>query len=157
VGVPSISVVLRNVETLSRLTHLELSTPIVQGINDDEIPEIAAFIAETDPRVAWHVFRLLPEYKMAEYDRPPIEEVNAALEVAREQLPHIYFSNFVGSHWVSTICPNCHATAIERINMGGCGAKSLEYHVTNGLCDACQHPLPITGSPVEWNSEDVRR
>ena len=157
VGVPSASIVMRNVKALSRLTHLEISTPIVQGINDDEIPEIASFIAATDPQIAWHVFRLLPEYKMAEYERPPIEAVNAALEVAREQLPFIYFSNFVGSHWVSTICPACHTTAIERINMGGCGAKSLEYHVTEGRCDTCQQALPIAGVPVEWNSEEVRR
>ncbi len=152
VGAPAVEVIRRNVEILHDKTHLEISTPIVQGVNDHEIPDIAAFIASVDTRVAWHVFRLLPEYKMADYERPPIAAVNAALEAAREQLPYIYFGNFVGSQWVSTLCPQCGAVVIERINLGGCGAKSLAYHLKDNRCAACGWAIPITGEPMEWNS-----
>jgi predicted RNA-binding Zn-ribbon protein involved in translation (DUF1610 family) len=100
------------------------------------------------------VFRLLPEYKMAGYKRPPIEAVSAALKEARGSLDYIYFDNFVGSQWVSTLCPRCGATAIERINLGGCGAKSLSYGLRDGLCVNCGLPLPIVGDPVPWNSKD---
>jgi pyruvate formate lyase activating enzyme len=155
VGVPSAEIIKRNIETLSRKTHLEISTPIVQELNDDDIPAIADFIASVDPQIPWHVFRLLPEYKMADYERPPIEAVNAALEAAREKLPYIYFGNFVGSQWVSTLCPRCGSVVIERINLGGCGAKSFTYNLANNHCADCGYALPIAGEPVSWNSKEV--
>jgi pyruvate formate lyase activating enzyme len=146
--------VMRTIQIVRRHTHLEVSTPIVQGLNDADIPEIATFLASIDPNVAWHVFRLLPEYKMAAYDRPPVEAVNAALEQARQKLPFIYFGNFVGSRWVSTLCPACGATVIERINLGGCTAKLRTHRLDGTACAACGHPLPIAGGLVDWHSED---
>jgi pyruvate formate lyase activating enzyme len=154
VGVPGPEAVMRAIETMHRYTHLEVSTPIVQGLNDGDIPEIAAFLAAVDPEMAWHVFRLLPEYKMADYDRPPIEAVNAALAQARQKLPFIYFGNFVGSRWVSTLCPACGETAIERVNLGGCGAKLSAHRLDGASCAACSRALPIAGGLVDWHSLD---
>lgn len=53
VGVLSADVVKRNIETLHRKTHLEVSTPIVQGLNDGDIPTIADFIASISPEIPW--------------------------------------------------------------------------------------------------------
>lgn len=155
VGVPSAAIVMRNIERLHGKTHMELSTPIVQGLNDQEIPAMTDFIAGIDSQIPWHVFRLLPEYKMAEYERPSIDEVNAALELSRQHLEYVYFGNFVGSHWVSTLCPQCGTPVIERINMGGCGAKSLTYRLDNGHCTSCDLPIPIVGNPIDWNSKEM--
>jgi pyruvate-formate lyase-activating enzyme len=157
VGVPSAEVAKRNIEILYGKAHLEVSTPIVQGLNDGDIPAIADFIASVSSEIPWHVFRLLPEYKMADYERPPIEAVNTALEAAREKLPYIYFGNFVGSQWVSTICPQCGSVAVERINLGGCGAKPLTYHLAVNRCATCDYALPIAGERVTWNSKDGRQ
>lgn len=153
-GVPNPQVVMRTIATMRRFTHLEVSTPIVQGLNDGDIPAIADFLSSVDPEVAWHVFRLLPEYKMVGYDRPLIDDINHALEKARQKLAFIYFGNFVGSRWVSTLCPACGATAIERINLGGCGAKLSAQHLNGTACAACGRALPITGGPVDWHSRD---
>jgi pyruvate formate lyase activating enzyme len=154
VGVPGPEVVKRTIEIMRRHTHLEVSTPIVQGLNDGDISEIADFLASVDAKMAWHVFRLLPEYKMAGYDRPPIDAVNAVLAQARKKLPFIYFGNFVGSRWVSTLCPTCGETAIERINLGGCGARLVANFLVGTACAACGQTLPITGGLVDWHSED---
>lgn len=154
VGIEHVDVVLRNIETLHRETFLELSTPILQGINDMDIPNIASFIASIDRHIPWHVFRLLPEYKMAEYDRPNIYMVSSALEQVRKQLSYVYFDNFAGSQWVSTECPTCHQVVVERINLGGCGAKALAYHVNEGHCAYCDSIVPNLGAPVAWNSKD---
>lgn len=156
VGIPGPDVVMRNIRILHRHTHLEVSTPIIQGLNDGDIPEIAGFLADLDPGIAWHVLRLLPEYKMADYNRPPIQEVNAALENARKRLPFIYFGNFVGSQWVSTLCPACGNMVIERINQGGCSVKLKACALDAGRCAACGHELPISGGYVDWHSEDQR-
>jgi len=153
-GVPSHEVVMRNIEILHKYTHVEVSTPIVQGLNDEDIPAIARFIASVDREMAWHVFRLLPEYKMADRERPRIQDVNAALEEARQLLPFIYFANFVGSQWVSTLCPDCHNVVIERINLGGCGSRTRAYSLRDGQCSVCGRQLPIVGGPPGGQPRD---
>jgi len=157
VGLGGVEVVLRNIAKLRALTHIEISTPIIQGVNDNDITEIAAFIASLDRNIAWHVLRLLPEYKMADYERPPIQAVHQALGAQRERLPYIYFGNFVGSRWVSTLCPACGNMAVERLNIGGCVTKPLGYRLRDGYhCSNCGKPLPFAGAPVTWNSEDAK-
>lgn len=99
----------------------------MQGLNDWEIGNIAAFIYNIDPEIPWHVFRLLPEYRMKDYDYPRVEEISNRLDPARNLLPYTYFSNFPGSEWVSTFCPNCKQLVIERINLSGCGGKITSY------------------------------
>lgn len=158
VGVSGVEVVLRNIEQLHARTHVEVSTPLVQGVNDDDIPAIAAFIASVDRQIAWHVLRLLPEYKMANLEPPPIDDVVRRLEAERGRLPFIYFGNFVGSQWVSTLCPQCGTVVVERLNMGGCISKAVAYRLQEGyLCAQCGHPLPFAGASVAWNSEDGQR
>lgn len=153
-GVPNHEVVVRNIEILHKYTHVEVSTPIVQGLNDADIPAIARFIASVDREMAWHVFRLLPEYKMADRERPRIQDVNAALEEARQLLPFVYFANFVGSQWVSTLCPQCHNVVIERINLGGCGSRTRAYSLRDGQCAVCGRQLPIVGAPPSRQPRD---
>lgn len=154
-GVSPSAVVLRNIAALHNLTHVEVSTPVIQGVNDHEIPAIAAALGAIDRRIPWHVFRLLPEYKMAAYERPSIEAVVAALEGARRSLDHIYFGNFVGSQWVSTTCPSCGALAIERINLSGCSSKALSYHLDAAQrCGRCGADLGVAGAAVTWHSKD---
>jgi len=154
-GVPSVKPVLRTLEILAEMTHVEVSTPIVQGLNDDDIPAIAGFIRDLNPLIPWHVFRLLPEYKMADAARPNVDVVNAALDGAREILAFVYFGNFVGSQWVSTRCPQCGSTAVKRINLSGCASKAVAYALTvDHRCAACGADLNISGKAVTWHSED---
>lgn len=149
------AVVLSNIAALHALTHVEVSTPIVQGVNDQDIPVIAAALSAIDRRIPWHVFRLLPEYKMADWERPSIDAVAAALEDARRSLDYIYFGNFVGSQWVSTVCPSCGALAVERINLSGCSSKALAYHLDAAQhCGRCGADLGIAGPAVTWHSKD---
>jgi len=155
-GTSPSAVVLRNIAMLRAMTHVEVSTPIVQGVNDHEITRIAASLGAIDRHIPWHVFRLLPEYKMADYERPSINAVVAALEGARQSLDFIYFGNFVGSRWVSTICPVCGAMAIERINLSGCSSKALSYHLDAAQhCAQCGADLGIAGPAVTWHSKDT--
>jgi pyruvate formate lyase activating enzyme len=105
IGIPSVDPILRNIRRLATTSHVEVITPVIQGVNDDELDEIADFIAGIDREIPWHVFRLLPEYQMKDARYPNIEAVNGALESARKKLPYIYFHNFVGSDWVDTLWP----------------------------------------------------
>lgn len=148
--------VMRTIEIMAARTHLEVSTPIIQGVNDGDIPAMADFLASVKPDVAWHVFRLLPEYRMADRERPSVEAVSAALERERSRLPFIYFANFVGSRWVSTLCPDCGGTAIERISLGNCGSRLVSHGLENNTCAACGAALPLTGGVIDWYGRDAR-
>ncbi len=148
-------VIFRNIAALRALTHVEVSTPIIQGVNDQDIPRIANALGSIDRHMPWHVFRLLPEYKMSAYERPSIDAIAAALDDARRDLDFIYFGNFVGSRWVSTYCPHCRAMAIERINLSGCNAKAMSYALDEAQrCSHCSGDLGIAGAPVTWHGKD---
>lgn len=154
-GVPAVEPVLRNIEYLYSKIHMEITTPIIQTVNDRDIPAITSYIKNIDPAIPWHVFRLLPEYQMIEVEYPDINEINTALQGARQQLDYIYFSNFVGSDWVNTICPECGKILIERINLGGCGGKIVDYHLEAtkpGSCPNCGHLINIKGGRISWEA-----
>lgn len=143
VGVPSAKVVMRNIEVLSDMTHVEITTPIIAGLNDGEIPEIARFIKSLRPETAWHVFRLLPEHRMACQKPPNISHIKEMLKEVRRDLPYVYFGNFPGSQWVSTLCPECETAVIKRINTGSCGSKLISCQLNENRCPTCSFPLPI--------------
>ena len=151
IGIPSIEPVLRNIRKLAATRHVEVITPVIQGVNDDELDEIADLIAHIDREIPWHVFRLLPEYQMKDAHYPNIDAVNRGLESARKQLPYIYFHNFVGSDWVNTFCPDCGTTVIERFSLG-CGGDMLrEVRCRDGRCQNCHREIRLLMERGERN------
>jgi pyruvate-formate lyase-activating enzyme/predicted RNA-binding Zn-ribbon protein involved in translation (DUF1610 family) len=154
-NIPSSAPIMRNIKRLAQIAHVEVTTPIIQTVNDHEIDAMAAFLAEIDQEIPWHVFRLLPEYKMKEDVYPSIEAVNLMLEKHRRVLPYIYFHNFVGSDWVNTLCPKCGAVAIERFSLGCGGDKLGHYYCQDNTCPSCGYSIKIHGHKMVWNSKEV--
>ena len=145
IGVPSVDPILRNIRTLARIRHIEVTTPIIQGVNDTDIDAIAAFLADIDPEIPWHIFRLLPEHEMKDHEYPGIEKISATLDTAREKLRYVYFHNFVGSDWVNTLCPGCGMEVVERCSLGCGGDKLTEYHCLDNCCPQCGHKIRMHG------------
>jgi len=152
-GIPEVKPVLRNIERLAAMTHVEVTTPVIQSVNDNELDQIAAFLADVDREIPWHVFRLLPEYKMKEAEYPNIEAINVALEKSRRLLPYIYFHNFVGSDWVNTLCPQCGSVVIERFSLGCGGDKLDRYNCKDKTCPDCGYRIKLHGERIVWNSQ----
>lgn len=146
-GIPNSEPVLRNIDMLGRRRHIEVVTPVIQGVNDGELKDMADFISGIDKTIPWHIFRLLPESDMKSESYPNIDAVNRLLEPVRQQLDYVYFHNFVGSDWVNTLCPECGAVAVERFSMG-CGGDLLKnVFCENGKCPKC-------GSVIKMISKD---
>jgi pyruvate-formate lyase-activating enzyme len=148
IGVREIAPVLRNIRRLSSIRHVEVTTPVIEGVNDSELSAIAGFLSGIDPEIPWHVFRLLPEYEMKDTRYPSIEKIYRALESAREKLKYVYFHNFVGSEWVNTICPQCGAEVIERFSLGCGGDKLNDFHCAGNRCPNCGHAIKIHGRHI---------
>ncbi|MEI8355944.1 MAG: radical SAM protein [Deltaproteobacteria bacterium] len=155
-GIPSAGPVLRNIRRLAATAHVEITTPVIELANDNELDEIARFIADVDPEIPWHVFRLLPEHEMKEARYPDIDAIDRALRSARKLLPYVYFHNFVGSDWVNTICPGCGATVIERFSLGCGGDRLHSFNCDGTVCPDCRREIRLHGVKVAWNAGEVR-
>jgi len=143
IGIGSSEPVLRNIKRLATDRYVEITTPVIQGENDNELNSMAEFIAGINPSIPWHVFRLLPEDEMKDKEYPDISFINNALTEARKKLPYIYFHNFVGSDWVNTICPSCGSVVIERFSLGCGGDKLKTDHTTEGCCKSCGREIHL--------------
>ena len=150
-GVPSVEPVIRAIERLASTRHVEITTPVVQGVNDHELEEMASIIAGVDPEIPWHVFRLLPEHEMKDAPYPGILSINNALDKARRLLPHVYFHNFVGSEWVNTRCPGCDKVVIERYSLGCGGDKLSDFLCEGAFCPSCGRNIRLHGERTPWN------
>lgn len=143
VGIESSEAVLRNIEQLAQTRHVEVTTPIIKGANDSEIDTIAGFLAGVDPKMPWHVFRLLPEDEMKGAEYPEIQTIESSLQPAREKLPYIYFHNFIGSDWVNTLCPACGSDVIKRFSLG-CGGDRLDRVLCEtNRCPQCGQKIKL--------------
>jgi len=143
IGIPSVAPVLRTIRTLAEHHHVEITTPVIEGVNDHELDEIVAFISSVDNEIPWHVLRLLPEDRMKGAAYPSIEAINAGLETARRTIPYLYFHNFVGSDWVNTLCPNCSTPVIERFSLGCGGDQLQQLKLEDGRCRQCAQPINL--------------
>ncbi|MDY6796651.1 MAG: radical SAM protein [Actinomycetota bacterium] len=151
----SVAPVMRNVEFYHERTHLEVTTPIIAGLNDYHIGGLACWLGGIDTNIPWHVFRLLPEYKMADRGYPDIRQLAARLRDARVFLNHIYFGNFAGSQWLSTHCSGCGRRLIERVGLGGCGVKPILFDLEDDACPHCGRATGIVGDLVDWHSAET--
>lgn len=148
VALPDVEIVKRNIKYLAKHLHLEVTTPIVQTENDHEILSAAHFLASVDSEMPWHIFRLLPEYKMADQTQPDVFELCQKTEQARSILPFTYFSNFIGSQMDNTLCPSCGELLIRRLCSKSCGDIMTEYRLKEDhTCPRCGRKIKMLGQP----------
>jgi pyruvate formate lyase activating enzyme len=143
IGINSAEPVLRNIKRLARTNHVEVTVPVVQSLNDGELTGMADWLAGVDPDIPFHVFRLLPEYQMKDFDYPDIEQINTILDSVRKKLRYVYFHNFVGSDWVNTLCPECGSVVIERLSLGCGGDKLLKFSCFENKCPVCGREIKL--------------
>ena len=115
----SLKPVLRNLKAMSRMGWwLEITTLLVPGRNDSEteLRGLARFIHnELGPHVPWHISRFRPQYRMRDLPPTPIESLERAWTIGKEEgLLFVYLGNVPGHEANSTYCPNCGALFAER-------------------------------------------
>ncbi len=120
--------------------HIELTTLVVTGINDDieEMRDIVDFIASVDKNIPWHISRYYPNYKYDQHatDVPFMIKVR---EEAVKKLSYVYCGNVSPEEpGHNTICPSCKTTVIRRT-----GYFTKIDKLEGGRCAACGHDLGI--------------
>jgi len=121
---------------------LEVVTLVVPGFNDsdEELAEIARFLASVSPDIPWHVTAFHKDYKMTEPDATDVRTLLRAAELGvREGLHFVYAGNIPGSvgRWENTCCPGCKALLVERR-----GYRILQNRIPAGVCPDCSRAIP---------------
>ncbi len=89
--------VLDNIKAIhNKKIHLEITTLIIPGVNDDEkqLKDITKFLAEISPNIPWHISRFFPTHKMTDTPITPMETLKKAEAIGKKAgLKHIYIGN----------------------------------------------------------------
>lgn len=114
---------------------VEATTLIVPRMNDsdEELRDIARFLASLSPDLPWHVSRFHGDYKMTSIGPTPLERLETACAIGRgEGLRYIYQGNVAGPCGSDTLCPNCGRAVIARE-----GFSVRRTSLQDGRCGQC--------------------
>jgi len=117
---------------------VEITTLVVPGMNDgeEELRDIARFIAGVDPDIPWHISRFHPDYKYTDAKPTPIETMRKAFTIGRKEgLRYVYIGN-VMDEGDFTLCPKCLRPLIQRR-----GFWVEDNRVQDGRCPYCKAPI----------------
>jgi pyruvate formate lyase activating enzyme len=139
---------LENILNGVRMVHelgfwLEIVTLIIPGFNDsdEELGDIARFLAGLSPSIPWHVTAFHKDYKMQDPDNTTPETLVRAARIGEAAgLQYIYAGNLPGrvGPYEDTRCPRCRTTLIRRI-----GYRILDDRLTGaGRCFRCGQGIP---------------
>ena len=75
--------------------HLELTTLIVPGFNDDAetMRRECEWIASLSPKIPLHLSRFFPRHRMQNIDATPLETIQNLAQIVRESLKYVYMGN----------------------------------------------------------------
>jgi pyruvate formate lyase activating enzyme len=149
--------VLQHVLDTIRMVHdrgfwLEIVTLLVPRFNDseEEVRDMARFVAGVSPDIPWHVTAFHKDYKMKDPDNTSAKQLVRAAEIGYEEGLHfVYAGNlprYVG-RFEDTFCPSCGATLIERF-----GFLVQQNRLRDGHCPDCGERIP-----GRWSSADCDR
>ncbi len=126
------------VAVAASLCHVEITTLLVPGCNDDqqEIADLAAWLGEIHVNIPLHFSRYFPNYKMK---TPPTPEstMKMAQEIASQHLNYVYLGNMQGQG-VNTYCPKCDKLVIDR---NQCHSMMVDHN----KCLQCGSVISIIG------------
>jgi pyruvate formate lyase activating enzyme len=112
---------------------LEVTTLVVPNENDsdEELGQIAEFLARIDNNIPWHISRFHPAYEFHDHMATPVETLKRAREIGqRAGLRYIYLGNVLEE--ANTNCYQCHELIVERRYMG-----LNKLSLKNGQCPSC--------------------
>lgn len=126
--------------------HLEITTLIIPGVNDDDhcIMDIARRIAQKlGPETPWHVSGYFPAYRF-KAPPTPTSTLERARAIGRKAgLEYVYIGNIPGHPYDNTYCPQCGTLLIERH-----GLELVQNRVVHDQCPNCNKVI----HGVKWDS-----
>lgn len=140
----SLKPVLASIQAMRKLDiWIEITTLIVPGCNDseEELSDIASFIASVGCDIPWHISRFYPQYKMGYLSPTPLSIMEKAYQIGKSKgLHYVYLGNIATDYGENTYCHSCNELLIQRA-----GFYVEKDVVVKGKCPACQTPIAGRG------------
>lgn len=132
----SLEAVLRSAKEISKHAHLEVTTLLIPGRNDDdaELEKLSEWIAQNcGEHTPAHLSAYFPRYKLQASPTTP-RMLLRAREIFKQQLQHVYIGNVASSFEQNSYCHNCDNKLVTRecYNTEICGLDKA------GKCNKCQ-------------------
>lgn len=135
--------VLDTIRTLKEMNiWVEVVTLVIPGFNDsdEELRDIAGFIASVSPDIPWHVTAFHQDYRMQSQEHTSSRTLLRAAEWgSKEGLRFVYAGNLPGmvDRFEHTYCPSCDRCLIERH-----GFRVTRNMLQDGRCPGCHALIP---------------
>jgi len=120
---------------------VEITTLVIEGLNDsdDEIRNIAKFIASIDKNIPLHLSAFHGAYKMKDRPRTSPETLERAYDIATaEGLNYVYLGNIADDTRLNTYCPKCGELLIRRAGVLG---EKVQNTLDEGHCGVCGYKI----------------
>jgi pyruvate formate lyase activating enzyme len=114
---------------------VEITTLLIPGLNDsdEELKDIAGFIAGLGKETPWHISRFHPQFKMLNISATPVASLQRAREIGLlAGLKYVYSGNVPGEEGESTYCFHCGNCLIERY-----GFRVIKMNLNGNKCNRC--------------------
>jgi len=73
--------------------HVEVTTLVIPGENEDDIEPIAKWLSSLDPGIPLHLSRFFPRYKYRDRAPTPRETIIRLSEIAKMHLKNVFAGN----------------------------------------------------------------
>jgi pyruvate formate lyase activating enzyme len=114
---------------------VEITTLLIPTLNDsnEELKDIARFIAGLGKETPWHISRFHPQYKAQNLPVTSLDALHRAEQIGREAgLKYVYSGNVPGDDGENTRCFHCGKLLIERY-----GFKIVGMNLQGNKCPHC--------------------
>jgi pyruvate formate lyase activating enzyme len=114
---------------------VEITTLLIPTLNDseEELKDIAQFIANLGKETPWHISRFHPQFKMQNLPATPVAVLHRAVEIGKQAgLKYVYSGNVPGDDGENTYCFNCRNLLIERY-----GFRIVSNNLQGNKCFQC--------------------
>ena len=76
-----------------KMSHVEVTTLVIPGENENEVEEIAKWLSEINPQIPYHLSRFFPRYKYSESIVTPSETMYKLEKTAEKYLETVHLGN----------------------------------------------------------------
>ena len=90
-----LATVQRTIALAAQSCHVEVTTLIVPGLNDDhaDMERQAAWLSSLRPDIPLHISRFFPRYHMQDIPPTPLETIYSLVDIAKNHLEYVYPGN----------------------------------------------------------------
>lgn len=137
---------------------VEIVTLVVPAFNDseEELTQMAEFIASVDPGIPWHITAFHEDYRMTGNGNTSAQSLLRAYAIGRRAgLRFVYPGNIAGAFGdlESTHCPGCDEIVVART-----GFRVTANRIVDGRCPVCATEIPgVWGDSATISRSSVPR